>query len=633
MAFSTRSIGGALVLFGAVLTAQAFVPPPAQNPVTVEPKGAPVPAAPPAGRGGGRGNPTAGLFTERCAGCHGAGIEGGRAPSLFDDVWTRATDDEGLRKVIHDGVQGTEMVPFAATLNDQQIWQLVAYIRTQAATLKGKPTYVADPDGQVIKSEKQTFKIEVVAPQHRDALGPRISARRTAADHGAPRTRPHRRKRASCCLMRSRGHRRSGKSRMADSSMSRCIRSTRRTAGSICRTPKWCPDTSPPPPAEAPAAGAPSAPAAAAPPQGGRGRGGPPDPPSMTVIVRGKIDKNNEWTDQQVIFRGAPEVYSSTNAHYGSRFIVRQAGPSVLHARRKEQPGATRRICRTRSARSIASTTTGRCRRTTRSSDKPSALPTIWSYGHRNPQGLAWDPERASCGNRSTGRRVATRSTSSSLATTTDGASITMGVSPAMTERTHEGMEQPIVYYTPTIAPSGIVFYTGTKYPRLEEQLVRQRARRTAAAAARDERTQGHARRNRCSTSSAASTTSSSARMDISTSRCSCPVKACRSRHPGWSRGWSRWRSDRVAMTAIFRLVKPHVYITRSGARTRLRAVVSPGLTHSSRVRAPRKRARRAAWPPAKKPMTSPSRCRRGGDEDVLPAARAIASSSSRRSR
>ena len=55
------------------------------------------------------------------------------------------------------------MPPFKDALTEPQIWQLVAYIRTQAATLKGSPAYVPDPDGQVIKSEKQTFKIEIVA--------------------------------------------------------------------------------------------------------------------------------------------------------------------------------------------------------------------------------------------------------------------------------------------------------------------------------------------------------------------------------------------------------------------------------------------------------------------------------------
>ena len=41
----------------------------------------------------------------------------------------------------------------------------------------------------------------------------------------------------------------------------------------------------------------------------------------MTVIIRGRINKNNEWADQQVLFRAPTEIYSSSNAHYGSRFI------------------------------------------------------------------------------------------------------------------------------------------------------------------------------------------------------------------------------------------------------------------------------------------------------------------------
>src|SRR5262249_47316229 len=79
------------------------------------------------------------------------------------------------------------------------------------------------------------------------------------------------------------------------------------------------PGYTPPPPAPADSAAPPAGatpPAAGAPPTanpntppgqpgqfGGRGRGGPPDPPSMTVVIRGKINANNEWTDQQLIFR------------------------------------------------------------------------------------------------------------------------------------------------------------------------------------------------------------------------------------------------------------------------------------------------------------------------------------------
>jgi aldose sugar dehydrogenase len=468
MAFSTRSIGGALVLFGAVLTAQAFVPHPVQNPVTVEPKGPPVPAAPPAGRGGGRGNPTAGLFTERCAGCHGAGIEGGRAPSLFDDVWTRATDDEGLRKVIHDGVQGTEMVPFAATLNEQQIWQLVAYIRTQAATLKGKPTYVADPDGQVIKSEKQTFKIEVVArnietpwglaflPDGRLLITER-PGRVRIVENGkllpdAVKGTPKVWEKQDGGLLDVEVHPQYSKNGWIYLSYA-----------------ETAPGYVPPPPAEAPAAGTPSAPAAAAPPQGGRGRGGPPDPPSMTVIVRGKIDKNNEWTDQQVIFRGAPEVYSSTNAHYGSRFTFDKQGHLFYTLGEKNNPALAQDL----------SSPLGKIHRVNDDGSVPKdnpfvgkagALPTIWSYGHRHPQGLAWDPE-GKLWESEHGPQGGDEINIIEPGHNYGWGAITMGVDPRVTERTHEGMEQPIVYYTPTIAPSGIVFYTGTKYPQWKNNL------------------------------------------------------------------------------------------------------------------------------------------------------------------
>ena len=46
----------------------------------------------------------------------------------------------------------------------------------------------------------------------------------------------------------------------------------------------------------------------------------------MTVIVRGKISKTNEWTDQQVIFRAPADQYSVGNAHYGSRFTFDKQG-------------------------------------------------------------------------------------------------------------------------------------------------------------------------------------------------------------------------------------------------------------------------------------------------------------------
>ena len=166
---SSQTVLAAAIVFGAALTLHAgptqAPAAPSQNP----PAGAPgeqrtgPPAGAAVGRGGGRGNPTATLFTETCAGCHGTGIQGGRVQSLFDDKWTHATDDESIAGVIANGIPNTEMVAFKPTLNDAQIWQLVTYMKLQAANLKDKPQVVVDPDGQVVQTEKQKFKIEVVA--------------------------------------------------------------------------------------------------------------------------------------------------------------------------------------------------------------------------------------------------------------------------------------------------------------------------------------------------------------------------------------------------------------------------------------------------------------------------------------
>src|SRR6185503_10416880 len=76
--------------------------------------------------------------------------------------------------------------------------------------------------------------------------------------------------------------------------------------------------TTPPPSAEP-----------AAPPSGGGigfGRGRGPQIPSNTVIVRGKINRNNEWTDQQVIYRVPSELYVASGVHFGSRFIWDRQG-------------------------------------------------------------------------------------------------------------------------------------------------------------------------------------------------------------------------------------------------------------------------------------------------------------------
>ncbi len=167
----------------------------------------------------------------------------------------------------------------------------------------------------------------------------------------------------------------------------------------------------PPPPAAA------STPAAGVAP--GRGRG--PSIPSMTVVVRGKINAANEWTDQQVIFRAPGHLYTPSGSHFGCRLIFDKAGH--LYYTLGE-----------RGAMETAQDLTnplGKIHRVNDDGSAPKDNPFVVDpAGHphhlelRPPQsGRARMGSRSRdfCGSRSTDRPVVTKSTSSRAATTTGG--------------------------------------------------------------------------------------------------------------------------------------------------------------------------------------------------------------------
>ena len=88
-----------------------------------------------------------GLFRGRCGDCHGVDATGVRGPDITQ-VWANGRTDEGLFKTIKGGVPGTEM-PANPRLTDNEIWQIMAHLRTLAA-----PTAPAAPKGVAENGEK-----------------------------------------------------------------------------------------------------------------------------------------------------------------------------------------------------------------------------------------------------------------------------------------------------------------------------------------------------------------------------------------------------------------------------------------------------------------------------------------------
>lgn len=65
-----------------------------------------------------------------CYSCHGGVAEGGVGPSLIDDEWVYIPNDKTLFKTIAEGRRGTVMVGWSKELNPDQIWKVIAYIRS-----------------------------------------------------------------------------------------------------------------------------------------------------------------------------------------------------------------------------------------------------------------------------------------------------------------------------------------------------------------------------------------------------------------------------------------------------------------------------------------------------------------------
>jgi glucose/arabinose dehydrogenase len=99
---------------------------------------------------------------------------------------------------------------------------------------------------------------------------------------------------------------------------------------------------------------------------------------------------------------------------------------------------------------------------------KAGAKPEIWSYGHRNPQGLALHPVTGKLWEHEHGPRGGDEVNIIEKGKNYGWPVIGYGIDYSgakIHESTHKaGMEQPLKYWVPSIAPSGMTFYTGNLF-------------------------------------------------------------------------------------------------------------------------------------------------------------------------
>ncbi|OAV42645.1 PQQ-dependent sugar dehydrogenase [Lewinella sp. 4G2] len=108
--------------------------------------------------------------------------------------------------------------------------------------------------------------------------------------------------------------------------------------------------------------------------------------------------------------------------------------------------------------------------------DYPAAKQAIYSYGHRNPQSMTVHPETGEIWETEHGPRGGDEINIIEPGRNYGWPVVTYGINYNGSQITEEvsapGMEQPLHYWVPSIAPSGMCFITGDKYPGWEGDLL-----------------------------------------------------------------------------------------------------------------------------------------------------------------
>jgi alcohol dehydrogenase (cytochrome c) len=121
------------------------------------------------------------LFGQICVQCHGPAAAGGpRGPALNTGTFKHGGEDADLFHTIRAGVPGTEMPPNAG-FSDQQVWQLVAYLKSLAAVTRPAAAPPATIAGNAAAGEALFFGKAECSTCHQingrgGVVGPDLSA-------------------------------------------------------------------------------------------------------------------------------------------------------------------------------------------------------------------------------------------------------------------------------------------------------------------------------------------------------------------------------------------------------------------------------------------------------------------------
>ncbi len=185
-----------------------------------------------------------------------------------------------------------------------------------------------------------------------------------------------------------------------------------------------------------------------------------------TAIMRAKLN-GNKLTDNQLLYKAGPN--SKKGQHFGSRLEFDNKGYLYFsigdRGNRDENPQDITRDC----GKIYRIHDDGRIPDDNPFVNTPDAKTAIYSYGHRNPQGMVKHPKTGEIWVHEHGPRGGDEINVIQKGKNFGWPSITYGINysgtPITKKTSRKGMEQPLFFWVPSIAPSGMTFVTSDVYP------------------------------------------------------------------------------------------------------------------------------------------------------------------------
>ena len=181
-----------------------------------------------------------------------------------------------------------------------------------------------------------------------------------------------------------------------------------------------------------------------------------------TAVARGRLGERG-LESTQVIWRQQPKVSGSN--HWGSRIVFHPDGTLFVTLGERFNYSERAQDLSTTLGKVVRINPDGSAPRDNPFVNRAGARPEIWSYGHRNVQAAALHPETGQLWTVEHGARGGDELNHPEAGKNYGWPVISYGTHYSFLKigegTAKQGMEQPVYYWDPVIAPSGMVIYTG----------------------------------------------------------------------------------------------------------------------------------------------------------------------------